>query len=61
VTSNPWNLKCVLLFSKFYFHINLNSLYVQAWMLKPGNEKFARGVSVPSSLMGRDIVRMSPR
>ncbi len=33
---------------------------IKAWIAKPGNEKFAAKVTVPGSLMGRDIVRMNP-
>ena len=33
---------------------------IKAWIAKPGNEKFAAKVTVPGSLVGRDIVRMNP-
>ena len=40
--------------------VRWSNAHIVAWLSKPGNEKFAGRVSVPSSLMGRDIVRMSP-
>ena len=40
--------------------VRWSNAHIRAWLAKPGNERFAVKVSVPSTLLGRDIVRMSP-
>ena len=40
--------------------VRWSNAHIVAFMSKPGNEKFAGKVTVPASLVGRDIVRMSP-
>ena len=40
--------------------VRWSNAHIRAFMERPGNEKFAGRVTVPLSLVGRDIVRMSP-
>ena len=39
--------------------VRWSNAHIKAWLAKPGNEKIAGRVTVPSTLVGRDIVRMS--
>ena len=40
--------------------VRWSNAHIRAFMERAGNEKFAGRVTVPLSLVGRDIVRMSP-
>ena len=40
--------------------VRWSNAHIRAFMERAGNEKFAGRVTVPLSLVGRDVVRMSP-
>ena len=39
--------------------VRWSNAHIKAWLAKPENEKIAGKITVPSTLVGRDIVRMS--